>query len=210
MRPAGFQYPGYNYSSSSHSRSVNRNTRQNSPPTPPPSTSFPISSSFENIPMPPHDSSNSLFEQSGEFKSFEELPYLVPSASSTGSSIPCVGVHKTASGAFEAKFKRQDGSGNVERVGTFKSQEEAIAALEKRRAEMGMPQKYKLPPNESSSSSRSYVGVYPTKSGKWEAKFRNGPNKIIHVGTYDTQEAAAEALEKRKAEMGIPEKSKRG
>ncbi len=146
MRPAGFQYPGYSYSSSSHSRSVNRNTRQNSPPTPPPFTSFSISSSFENIPMPPHESSNSLFEQSGEFKNFEDQPYLVPPASSTGSSQRYVGVRQTGSGRWRASFKRRDGSKKEVNVGTFDTQEEAIEALVKCRAEMGIPQKYKLPP----------------------------------------------------------------
>ncbi len=143
MRPAGFQYPGYSYSSSSHSRSVNRNNRQNSPPTPPPSTSFPISSSFENIPMPPHDSSNSLFEQSGEFKSFEEQPYLVPTASSTGSSQRYAGVRQTKSGKWEARFRRQDGSKRLVHVGTFDTPKEAAEALAKCRAELGMPEKYK-------------------------------------------------------------------
>ncbi len=199
MRPAGFQYPGYNYSSSSHSRSVNRNTRQNSPPTPPPFTSFPISSSFENIPMPSHDSSNSLFEQSGEFKNFEDQPYLVPSACSTGSSQRNIGVRQVEPGRWRASFKRQDGSKKTENVGTFDTQEEAIEAVAKRRAELGMPQKHRI--HQSS-------GVYPTKSGKWEARFTHS-NENIYLGTYNTQEAATEALAKRKAEMGIPEKSKR-
>ncbi len=194
MRPAGFQYPGYNYSSSSHSRSVNRNTRQNSPPTPPPSTSFPISSSFENIPMPSHDSSNSLFEQNGEFKSFENQPYLVPPACSTGSSQRYVGVCHTETGKWRASFKRQDGSNKMEYVGTFLSKEMAAEALAKRRAELGMPQKHKI--HQPSSS------VYATKSGKWEARFTSSKKKI-YVGTFGTQEAAAEALAKRKAEMGI-------
>ncbi len=201
MRPAGLQYPGYSYSSSSHSRSVNRNTRQNSPPTPPPFTSFPISSSFENIPMPSHDSSNSLFEQSGEFKNFENQPYLAPPACSTGSSQSYVGVRKRKSGKWEASFRRQDGSRKQVCVGTFDTPEAAAEELAKRRAELGMPQKHKI--HQSSS------GVYQRKSGKWLARFTHS-NKRNYLGTFDTQEAAAEALEKCKAEMGIPEKSKRG
>ncbi len=145
MRPAGFQYPGYSYSSSSHSRSANRSTRQNSPPTPIPSTSFPISSSLQNIPMPPHESSNSLFEQGGEFKSFKNHPYLVPPACSTGSSRRYVGVRQTKSGRWEARFKLQDGSNKLKHVGTFDTEAEAIAALEESRATMGVPQKHKLP-----------------------------------------------------------------
>ncbi len=195
MRPAGFQYPGYNYSSSSHSRSVNRNTRQNSPPTPPPFTSFPISSSFENIPMPSHDSSNSLFEQNGEFKNFENQPYLTPPS--------YVGVRQTKSGNWAARFTRQDGSKKKVHVGTFDTPEAAAEALAKHRADMGMPQKRKI------HQSSSHVGVYQTESGNWIAKFTHS-NKRNYLGTYNTPEAAAEALAKRRADMGISEKSKRG
>jgi hypothetical protein len=93
--------------------------------------------------MPPHESSNSLFEQNGEFKNFKNHPYLTPSVRSTGSIKKYVGVSQTKSGKWEARFARQDGSGKMQHVGTFDSQEAAAEALAKRRAEMGMPQKYK-------------------------------------------------------------------
>jgi hypothetical protein len=93
--------------------------------------------------MPPHESSNSLFEQNGEFKDFKNHPYLTPSVRSTGSNKNYVGVRQICSGKWEARFARQDGSKSKEYVGTFDGQEAAAEALARRRAELGMPQKYK-------------------------------------------------------------------
>lgn len=45
--------------------------------------------------------------------------------------------------------------------------------------------------NKRGYSSSGFKGVYPTKSKKWAAKIRQG-NKLLHLGTFDTPEEAAE------------------
>lgn len=91
------------------------------------------------------------------------------------------------------------------RVGSFSTQEEAIAARTKAQVEywekgIEPPQAREIQRNNTSG----YVGVYRDKrwSGAWEAYYYRN-RKRIYIGRFDTAEAAAQARRNTLAANGI-------
>ena len=116
---------------------------------------------------------------------WDNLRQITPSENVARSSkhvrSPRVTAQRRGSG-WQAVYRRTEPGGHVQvSLGTFKTQEEALAATLQDREEVLQRAPDNLPK------------VRRTASGRWEARVRVSPGKRAHLGTFDTREQALAA-----------------